>query len=140
MVYLTRRYRFAAAHRLNNDSLSPEDNAILYGKCNSPYGHGHNYALEVTVAGRVNPATGMTIDLGRLDRLVQEEVLDRLDHAHLNLDVEALRETIPTTENLCVEIYRLLSRQWERACGKDEARLKRVRLEETSSNYFEYEA
>ncbi|MGH9438697.1 MAG: 6-carboxytetrahydropterin synthase [Terriglobia bacterium] len=139
MVYLTRRYRFAAAHRLHNDSLTPEENASLYGKCNNPYGHGHNYTLEVTVAGLVNPATGMAIDIGRLDRVVQEEILDRLDHTHLNLDVEALRHTIPTTENLCVEIYKLLSRQWEQVRGEDKALLKRIRLEETASNYFEYE-
>lgn len=139
MVHLTRRYHFSAAHRLHNDSLTPEENVSLYGKCNNPYGHGHNYTLEVTVVGRVNPATGMVIDISRLDQMVQVEILDRLDHTHLNLDVEVLRHTIPTTENLCVEIYKLLNQRWERARGEGAARLKRVRLEETASNYFEYE-
>ncbi|MGH9357376.1 MAG: 6-carboxytetrahydropterin synthase [Terriglobia bacterium] len=139
MVHLTRRYRFSAAHRLHSDSLTAEQNTEAYGKCNNPYGHGHNYGLEVTVAGRVDPATGMVIDLARLDQTVQQEILDRLDLTHLNLDVEVLRRTIPTTENLCVEIYKLLNRQWNRARGDGAARLERVRLEETASNYFEYE-
>jgi len=139
MVHLTRRYRFSAAHRLHNDSLTAEENARIYGKCNNPYGHGHNYVLEVMVAGPVNPATGMVIDLARLDRLVQEEIIERLDHTHLNLDVEALRNIIPTTENLCVEIYRLLQKQWRSCWGESAARLKRIRLEETASNSFEYE-
>lgn len=139
MVHLTRRYRFSAAHRLHSDSLTAEQNADAYGKCNNPYGHGHNYTLEVTVAGRVDPATGMVIDLSRLDQTVHQEILDRLDHTHLNLDVEVLRHTIPTTENLCVEVYKLLSQQWDRARGEGAARLERVRIEETASNYFEYE-
>jgi len=138
MVHLIRRYRFSAAHRLHSDSLTPEENARIYGKCNNPYGHGHNYVLEVTVAGQVNPATGMVIDLARLDRLVQEEIIERLDHTHLNLDVEALRNIIPTTENLCVEIYKLLQKQWENYRGESAAQLKSIRLEETASNSFEY--
>ena len=94
MVHLTRRYRISAAHRLHNESLSPEENARLYGKCNNPRGHGHDYALEVTVAGEVNPRTGMVIDIGLLDRLVEREILDRFDHKHLNLDVDNFRDTV----------------------------------------------
>jgi 6-pyruvoyltetrahydropterin/6-carboxytetrahydropterin synthase len=138
MVYLTRRYHFSAAHRLHSEALSAEDNARIYGMCNNPYGHGHNYALDVTLAGHVDPSTGMVVDLGLLDRAVQENVLDRLDHTHLNLDVDIFRVLVPTTENLCVEIYKLLVEKI--AFPKGTTRLKRVRLEETSSNYFEYEA
>ena len=99
MVHLTRRYRFSAAHRLHNEALSAEENVGLYGKCNNPRGHGHEYVLEVTVTGEVDPQTGMVMDLGLLDRLVEREVLDRFDHMHLNLDVANFRERVPTTEN-----------------------------------------
>jgi 6-pyruvoyltetrahydropterin/6-carboxytetrahydropterin synthase len=138
MIYLTRRYRFSASHRLHSEALTAEENARAYGNCNNPYGHGHNYALDVTVAGGVDPSTGMVIDLSVLDRVVQENILDRLDHTHLNLDVDIFRALVPTTENLCVEIYKLLSRKL--AFSKGGARVRKIRLEETSSNYFEYEA
>jgi len=139
MVYLTRRYRFSAAHRLHNEALSAQENARIYGKCNSAYGHGHNYALEVTVAGAIDPATGMVCDIERLDRTVESEVVDRFDHTHLNLDVENFRTRVPTTENLCVEIFRLLAEKLDGAHRSGGTRLQRVRLEETSSNFFEYE-
>jgi 6-pyruvoyltetrahydropterin/6-carboxytetrahydropterin synthase len=139
MVHLTRRYRFSAAHRLHTDALSAEENRRVYGKCDNPYGHGHNYVLEVTVAGEIDPATGMAYDLGLLDAAVEREVLERFDHTHLNLDVPEFQKLVPTTENLCVEIYNLLH---EKLPGSDRwsgARLQRVRLEETASNFFEYE-
>ncbi|HEV3278381.1 MAG TPA: 6-carboxytetrahydropterin synthase [Terriglobia bacterium] len=153
MVHLTRRYRISAAHRLHNDALSPEDNARLYGKCNNPAGHGHDYILEVTVAGEVDPRTGMVMDIGVLDRLVERDVLDRFDHKHLNLDVENFRDLVPTTENLCLEIYRQLAPNFPVWSGKSDdepdgtgredstpgARLLRVRIEETPRNFFEYE-
>lgn len=139
MVELTRRYRFSAAHRLHSDALSAEENARLYGKCNNPHGHGHNYVLEVTVAGPVDSQTGMVCDLGFLDGVVQREVLDRFDEVNLNLDTQDFRERVPTTENLCLEIYRLLRPPLEGAGRLGRARLRRVRLEETSSNFFEYE-
>lgn len=139
MVYLTRRYRFAAAHRLHSDALSEEQNRRVYGKCNNPYGHGHNYVLEVTVAGQVDPATGGAVDVGFVDEAVKEQVLERFDHTHLNLDVENFRHRVPTTENLCLEIYKLLRTKLETANGTGSARLHRVRLEETHSNFFEYE-
>jgi 6-pyruvoyltetrahydropterin/6-carboxytetrahydropterin synthase len=139
MVYLTRRYRFAAAHRLHSDALSEEENHSVYGKCNNPYGHGHNYVLEVTVGGPVDPATGMVMDLGLLDGTVERKVLERFDHKHLNLDVENFRDLVPTTENLCIEIYKLLRTELEASNGARSARLQRVRLEETNSNFFEYE-
>ncbi|MBI1941867.1 MAG: 6-carboxytetrahydropterin synthase [Acidobacteria bacterium] len=139
MVYLTRRYRFSAAHRLHSEALSAEENARLYGKCNNPHGHGHNYALEVTVAGPADPATGMVYDLARLDRAVRAEVLERFDEKHLNLDVENFRARVPTTENVCVEIFNLLWPHVGEGSGRTGARLQRVRLEETSSNFIEYE-
>jgi 6-pyruvoyltetrahydropterin/6-carboxytetrahydropterin synthase len=138
MVYLTRRYRFSAAHRLHSEALSAEENARVYGKCNNPYGHGHNYVLEVTMAGRVDPSTGMVFDLAVLDGMVQQEVLDRFDEVNLNLDVENFRTQVPTTENLCLEIFHLLRRKLERGGAQGSARLERVRLEETNSNFFEY--
>lgn len=138
MVHLTRRYRFSAAHRLHNEALSAEENVAVYGKCNNPYGHGHNYVLEVTLAGPIDPGTGMVFDLAELDRTVEGEILERFDHTHLNLDVENFRDLVPTTENLCMEIFNLLRKKLD---GGDRftARLERVRLEETNSNFFEYE-
>jgi len=136
MVSLTRRYRFSASHRLHNEALSAQENSRVFGKCNSPYGHGHNYIVEVTVCGPVDPATGMVMDLGLLDRAVEQEVLDRFGHTYLNLDVPNFKGKVPTTENLCIEIYKLLRPKLESAEGS--AQLEKVRLEETSSNSFEY--
>jgi 6-pyruvoyltetrahydropterin/6-carboxytetrahydropterin synthase len=139
MVYLTRRYRLSAAHRLHNESLTEEENARLYGKCNNPRGHGHDYVFEVTVAGEVDQSTGMVMDLGLLDQLVDREVLNRFDHMHLNLDVDNFRTKVPTTENLCLEIYDLLSPHFFSAGqGPHEVRLDGIRVEETRSNFFEY--
>lgn len=138
MVYLTRRYRFSASHRLHNDALSADENSRLYGKCDNAFGHGHNYVLEVTVAGEVDPGTGMALDLGVLDGAVQREVLDRFDLTNLNLDSERFRATVPTTENVCIEIYNLLRAELKGGEAWPTARLDRVRLEETNSNAFEY--
>ncbi len=138
MVYLTRRYRFSAAHRLHSDALSAEENARVYGKCNNPLGHGHNYVLEVTVAGRVDAATGMVCDLGHLDGLVEKQVLARFDETHLNLDTENFRSRVPTAENICLEIYRLLRPGVDGAGPGQQVRLDGVRLEETNSNFIEY--
>jgi 6-pyruvoyltetrahydropterin/6-carboxytetrahydropterin synthase len=136
MVFLTRRYRFSAAHRLHNEALSAEENTRLYGKCNNPYGHGHNYTLEVTVRGPIDQATGMLMDLGLLDHIVEQEVLERFDHTHLNLDVADFKGKVPTTENLCLEIFNLL--QGQLGAAGQPAQLEKVRLEETNSNFFEY--
>ena len=128
---LGRRYHFAASHRLHNPALSEEENYRLYGKCNNPYGHGHNYILEILVSGKVDPATGMIANLADLDGFVEREVLDPFDHKSLNEDVAAFRGTVPTTENLCIEIFRRLK-------PFPKAKLERVRVEETSNNSFEY--
>ena len=138
MVHLTRRYRFSAGHRLHNDALDPEENRRVYGKCNNPNGHGHNYLMEITVSGSVNPATGMIFDLVALDGIVATRVLDKFDHKNLNLDMDNFRSLVPTTENLCLEIYRLLREPLESAGAENGLQLSRVRLEETSLNSFEY--
>lgn len=138
MVYLTRRYRFSAGHRLHNDGMSAEENRRVYGKCNNPNGHGHNYLLEVTVAGTINAATGMVFDLVTLDGIVADHVLDKLDHKNLNLDMENFSTQVPTTENVCLEIYKLLRTPLEEAGAERGLKLDRVRLEETSLNSFEY--
>lgn len=130
-VALGRRYRFAASHRLHTKRLSAEENRRVFGKCNNPFGHGHNYVLEVRVCGSVDPTTGMIANLADLDAFVEREVLEPFDHKSLNEDVAAFREAVPTTENLCKEIYRRLS-------AFPGAKLERVRIEETSNNSFEY--
>jgi 6-pyruvoyltetrahydropterin/6-carboxytetrahydropterin synthase len=130
-VALGRRYRFAASHRLHSEKLSEEENNRVYGKCNNPYGHGHNYVVEISVSGAVDPATGMIVNLTDLDSFVEREMLEAFDHKSLNEDVDAFRGKVPTTENVCVEIYRRLIRF-------PLAKLKRVRVEETSNNAFEY--
>jgi 6-pyruvoyltetrahydropterin/6-carboxytetrahydropterin synthase len=139
MVYLTRRYRFSAAHRLHNDALTAEENRRLYGKCDNPFGHGHNYVLDVTVAGEIEPATGMVYDVDELDRTVRRVVLEPFDLTNLNTDVEDFRARVPTTENVCLAIYGRLRGQIPGAGRGSTARLARVRLEETSSNFFEYD-
>ena len=138
MVYLTRRYRFSAGHRLHNDAFDADENRRVYGKCNNPNGHGHNYLLDVTVAGAIDSATGMVFDLVALDGIVAERVLVKFDHKNLNLDMENFRTQVPTTENLCLEIYRLLRKPLEDAGAERGLLLDRVRLEETSLNSFEY--
>ncbi len=130
-AYLTRRYMLSASHRLHNDALSPEENRRLYGKCNNPFGHGHNYMVEVTVGGVVDERTGMVCDLVEIDRIVAREVLERFDHTNLNC-LPDFRNAVPTTENLCVRIFDLLA-----PCLQT-ARLERVRVEETAQNSFEY--
>jgi 6-pyruvoyltetrahydropterin/6-carboxytetrahydropterin synthase len=130
-IELGRRYRFAASHRLHTEKLSENENARVFGKCANPYGHGHNYVLEVSVSGDVDPATGMIANLAELDGFVEREVIEVFDHRSLNEDVAAFRDVVPTTENLCIEIY-------ERLKSFPKAKLERVRVQETTNNSFEY--
>jgi 6-pyruvoyltetrahydropterin/6-carboxytetrahydropterin synthase len=130
-IHLTRRYQFAAAHRLHSEQFGEEENRHIYGKCNNPYGHGHNYVVEVAVSGPVDPATGMIANPAELDAFVESEVIAPFEHKYLNEEVPEFREVVPTAENICIEIYRRL-----RAFPK--AHLERIRLEETSKNSFEY--
>ncbi|HYL69503.1 MAG TPA: 6-carboxytetrahydropterin synthase [Candidatus Limnocylindria bacterium] len=130
-ISLTRRYSFAASHRLHSAKLSAEENRRMYGKCNNPYGHGHNYIVEVTMTGPVDQATGMITNLGDLDPFVQREVIERFDHKYLNEEIPEFQTAVPTTENVCREIYRRLKKY-------PLAQLERVRIEETLKNSFEY--
>lgn len=130
IAHLSRRWTFVAAHRLHVDALSPEENVALYGKCNNPFGHGHNYVVQVTVSGPIDPATGMVTNLADLDAFARCELLDVFDHQNLNM-VECFRDRVPTTENLCLEVWRIFA-------DYPHATLERVRVEETGNNAFDY--
>src|SRR5665213_84737 len=128
---LTRRYAFSASHRLHSNHLGEAENDRVYGKCNNPFGHGHNYVIEVTVTGSVDPATGMIAHLTDLDAYVARQVLEPLDHTYLNKAVAAFQDVVPTTENLCIDIFGRLK-------NFPDAHLVRIRIEETGRNSFEY--
>jgi 6-pyruvoyltetrahydropterin/6-carboxytetrahydropterin synthase len=130
-IHLTRRYAFSASHRLHSAQLDEEENRRIYGKCNNPYGHGHNYVIEVAVSGAIDPATGMIANLSELDAFVGREVIEPFDHKFLNEEIAEFRERVPTTENLCIEAFNRLRRF-------PSAKLERVRIEETGRNSFEY--
>jgi 6-pyruvoyltetrahydropterin/6-carboxytetrahydropterin synthase len=130
-IELGRRYRFAASHRLHSAQLSEEENDRVYGKCNNPYGHGHNYTVEVRISGAVDPVTGMIANLADLDAFVNERVIEPFDHRSLQDEVPVFRSVVPTTENLCKEVF-------ERLQSYPKAKLEAVRIEETSNNSFEY--
>jgi 6-pyruvoyltetrahydropterin/6-carboxytetrahydropterin synthase len=129
-AYLSRRYRLSASHKLNSQEYSEQRNREVYGKCNNPHGHGHNYVVEVTLGGPVDAATGMVCDLAELDEFARTNLLARFDHMNLNT-LEEFREVVSTTENFTIEVYRI----FERFAG---AKIERVRIEETSNNSFEY--
>jgi 6-pyruvoyltetrahydropterin/6-carboxytetrahydropterin synthase len=129
-ISLTRRYHFAASHRLHTPKLSEAENRRIYGKCSDPYGHGHNYVVEVTLGGPVDPETGMIANLAELDPFVQREVIEPFDHKFLNEEVPEFRTEVATTENLCREIFRRLK-------NFPAARVEKIRVEETSKNSFE---
>lgn len=129
-ISLTRRYHFSASHRLHTPKLSEAENRRIYGKCSNPYGHGHNYVVEVTLAGPVDPETGMIANLAELDPFVQREVIEPFDHKFLNEEVPEFRTEVATTENLCREIFRRLK-------NFPAARVEKIRVEETSKNSFE---
>jgi 6-pyruvoyltetrahydropterin/6-carboxytetrahydropterin synthase len=130
-AHLSRRYLFSASHRLHSEAMSEEENKTTYGKCNNPFGHGHNYTVEVTVSGPVDDSTGMVCNLADLDGFMEKAVLARFDHENLNLLPEFAQD-VPTTENLCIQIYEIVQR------GFRLAHLERIRLEETMMNSFEY--
>ena len=136
MIGVTRRYRFAASHRLHTPRLSEEQNQELYGKCNNPYGHGHNYDVEITVKGPVDAETGRAVDLTELDRLVKAEVLDVFDHRNLNAEIPRFGEVVPTSENLAIELDSRLRARW-RAVFPVWPRLEKIRIAETERNIFE---
>ena len=131
-VTVTRRLRFNAAHRVHNPALSDEENAAIFGKCNNPNWHGHNYTLDVSVEGDIDARTGYVFDLGALKQLVEREVVNKVDHRNFNLDVDFMESVIPTSENIIVAFWRLLVDRVK------PARLAKLVLWETENNYVEY--
>jgi len=131
MVYLTRKVEFSSSHLYHNPAFSPEENRRIFGKCNNPHGHGHNYVLEVTIAGEPDPRTGMVLDLKELKEILQREILDRMDHRFLNYEVPELAGKIPTTEMIALTIWQLLEPRINSLGHRGQGRLHRVRLYET---------
>jgi 6-pyruvoyltetrahydropterin/6-carboxytetrahydropterin synthase len=132
MVYLTRKAEFSASHYYHNPEFTAEENRRIFGKCNNPNGHGHNYMLEVTVKGKVDEHSGFVVDLKQLKAIMNREVIDVLDHRFLNKEVAEFQESIPTTENLAISI-------WNRLRSKlNVAQLHRVRVYETPDLFVDY--
>jgi 6-pyruvoyltetrahydropterin/6-carboxytetrahydropterin synthase len=132
LIYLTRKAEFSASHYYHNPEFTPEENLRLFGKCNNPNGHGHNYTLEVTVKGEVDPRSGFVVDLKQLKEMMHREVLDAMDHRFLNKEVPEFLHQIPTTENIAIAI-------WQRLASKlEKARLHRVRVYETSDLFVDF--
>ncbi len=132
VIYVSRKETFSASHRLFNKNLSDEENQKIFGKCSNPNGHGHNYVLEVIIQGEPDPSTGYVIDLKLLKTIIRENVINKVDHKNLNLDVDFLKDIIPTTENIAAGIWKQL---------KDKipsGRLYSVKLYETEKNFVEY--
>ena len=129
-AYLSRRYRLSASHRLHTEAYDAAKNRAVFGKCNNPHGHGHNYVVQVTVSGQVDPETGMVCNLSDLDAFAKSNFIDRFDHSNLNT-LDCFRESVSTTENLSIEAYRIFLRF-------PAAHLERVHVEETSNNSFDY--
>jgi 6-pyruvoyltetrahydropterin/6-carboxytetrahydropterin synthase len=134
VIHLTRRYAFPASHRLHSPHLSDAQNAETFGKCNNPHGHGHNYEVELTVGGEVDPVTGRVIDLAALDALAEREFLAPFRYRDLNNEVDAFREAVPTTENLGLEVDRRMRAEWPRSFPAGGPRLEKVRIRETERN------
>ncbi|MEO7362697.1 MAG: 6-carboxytetrahydropterin synthase [Gemmatimonadaceae bacterium] len=133
IVTVTRRLRFNAAHRVHNPDFSPEENVRVYGKCNNPFGHGHNYTLDVSVRGPIDASTGYVIDLGALRDIVEKHVVDQTDHHHFNHDVAYMAGINPTSENIIVGMWKVLEPVVR------PGKLVRLKLIETENNYVEYE-
>jgi 6-pyruvoyltetrahydropterin/6-carboxytetrahydropterin synthase len=137
VIELTRVYSFSASHRLHVDSLSEEENQQLFGKCNNPYGHGHNYVLHVSVTGDPATDSGMVVDRDEMDRVVRDAVLPRIDRKDMNAAVQEFADLTPTTENLSRVIGQWLSEAWAEFFPNGQPRLSRIRLQETGRNSFE---
>ena len=132
MIFITRRLEFCASHRLFNPEFSDEENKAIFGLCNNPNGHGHNYVLEVTVRGDVDPKTGMVLDLKALKKLISNEIIDLVDHKNLNIDVDFLKEVIPTAENIAIKFWNILEPKIEHGT------LHELKLYESERNYVVY--
>ena len=134
---VTRRYRFAASHRLHSAAFTEEENRDLYGKCSNPYGHGHDHELDVTAVGPINPVSGQVVHLPTLDRLVSEQVITDFDHRYLNADLSEFKTLVPTSENIIRVIEDRLAACWPAAFPGQGPRLEGIRLRETKRNSFE---
>lgn len=132
MLYITKITNFSASHRLFNPNLSDEENEKLFDKCNNKNGHGHNYKLEITICGEVNPVSGYVIDLKLLKNIIEEEIIEKVDHTNLNLDVDFLKGVIPSVENLAIAFWKILENRLP--SGK----LYKIKLFETENSYVEY--
>lgn len=132
MIYITRKLEFCASHRLFNPTFSDEKNAAVFGLCNNPNGHGHNYVLEVTVKGNINPETGMVVDLKSLKKLVETEIINQVDHKNFNVDVGFMKGVIPTAENIAVKFWEILEAKIENAI------LHEIKLYESNRNFVVY--
>lgn len=132
MVYLTRKEHFCASHRLHNPAWTDEQNRVVYGKCNNPNGHGHNYDLEVTVAGIPSEDSGMVIDLKKLSDILNELIIDRVDHKHFNHDIDFMQGVIPTAENIAMAFWKLLDKKIPGGT------LYSIKLYESDNNFVEY--
>jgi 6-pyruvoyltetrahydropterin/6-carboxytetrahydropterin synthase len=137
MINVTKKYNFSASHRLHVGSFSEAENDAMFGKCNNPFGHGHNYELLVTARGPVDPESGLAVNTGKLDRLVEERVLRVFHLKNMNSDVAAFRDTVPTTENVGLEIQRMIGGAWREAFPGDWPVFEKVRIYETDRNIFE---
>jgi 6-pyruvoyltetrahydropterin/6-carboxytetrahydropterin synthase len=134
LIYITRKFHFSAAHRVFNPKLSDEENYRIYGKCSNPNGHGHNYIMKITVAGSIDETLGYVMDLTELKHLVEKEIINKVDHRNLNMDVDFMKNILPTTENLAMKF-------WEQIEGKinnKNRKLYSVQLRETDNNSVEY--
>lgn len=134
MIYITRRERFSAAHKLSNEDWSDEKNFSTFGKCSNPNWHGHNYVLWVTVKGEAEPSTGFVVDLSQLGDLIKKEVIDHVDHKNLNVDVSFTKDLMTSTENLAIAFWQRL----EQPIAALGAQLHCIKLQETENNYVEY--
>ncbi len=134
MIYLTRRERFSAAHRLYNPALSDQENLKQFGPCANPNWHGHNYVLWVTIKGKVNPETGYVVDLKMLSQILKEEIINKLDHKNINLEVDFMKNVIVSTENLAIAIWKELNPHIKAL----DLNLHSVKIEETENNLVEY--
>ncbi len=132
MIYITRKLEFCASHRLFNPEFSDDKNAEVFGLCNNPNGHGHNYVMEVTIRGEVHPETGMVLDLKNLKKLVNEEIILQVDHKNLNVDVPFLKDLIPTAENLAIRFWEVLESKLE------DGQLHEIKLYESERNFVIY--
>jgi 6-pyruvoyltetrahydropterin/6-carboxytetrahydropterin synthase len=137
MISMTRRYRFPASHRLHSPLLSEAENARLYGKCNNPFGHGHDYTLELTVTGELAGTSGLLVPLARLDAFVQEKILRLFAYRNINLDVPQFANVVPTTENVVRLMGDLVREHWTKSFGDLKIHVSRIQIQETERNGFE---